>query len=110
MILQLLSKAGIPIVIGLASFTGGMITHARIQKPVEIPEYKCPPCNCPPAVSLQPFDVDKLKNQRGTFVYSPEIKGVTISGTDSAFFKAMIKEGVSEALNEMVKTKRVKVR
>jgi hypothetical protein len=103
-------KLAIPIIIALASFGAGMVTHARVQKPVQFPEYKCPACNCPAAVELQHFDVEKLKNNRGNFTYSPQISGVTISGTDSTFFREMIRQGVEEGFNNVVKAKKIKLR
>lgn len=53
----------------------------------------CPACNCPAAVSLQNFDLDKLNNKRGTFTYSPQLHDVrlVIESKDSLLLKSLLR-------------------
>lgn len=80
----------------IAFALGGLAatTAVKFGKPtVEIPPCpQCPVCNCPPAVSLQNFDMDKLNNKRGTFTYSPQLHNVRviIESKDSLLLKAIL--------------------
>lgn len=57
-----------------------------VKAPI-IPE--CPACNCPPAVSLNGFDVDKLNNKKGTFHLHNTISNVTVN-VDSLMLRQLI--------------------
>lgn len=95
----ILSKAGLPLLIGVGSFFGGMVFQGKVMKPnIEVPA--CPPCpqvTCnPPAVSVQPFEVEKMKNLRN-FTYQPSYSGsISVSGVDSAFVKRVIRETIQQ--------------
>jgi hypothetical protein len=65
-----------------------MLTAPEIVvKAPEIP--KCPDCNCPPSVSLNGFDVDKLNNKKGTFHLHNTISNVTVN-VDSLMLRQLI--------------------
>jgi hypothetical protein len=98
----LFSKIGLPLLIAGGGFFGGMMFQGKVMKPkIEIPA--CPPCpqvTCnPPAVSVQPFEVEKMKNLRN-FTYQPSYSGsISVAGVDSAFVKRAIREAIREELN-----------
>lgn len=99
-ILKLLSPVGkflIPAIIGIAIGGFGM---AKLQKPV-CPERRCPDCNCPePTVSVQPFDVDKIKGLR-EFNYAPQFTGsIQVAGVDSSSIRRMIDVSVDKAFQK----------
>lgn len=81
------------------AFGAGLFLGLRVQpKPPEIKIPACPACpslNCPPAVSLQNFDLEKLNNKRGNFTYSPNLHDVrvVIESKDSVFLKQLIQAG-----------------
>ena len=101
--IQLLSKLGLPVLVAVVSFIGGITFQAKyLDKPC--PSVKCPSipdCICnPPAVSIQPFDVNKIKNLKN-FSYSPNFSGsISVSGVDSGFVKKAIDESITRALNQ----------
>lgn len=82
----LIVSALIGLVIGGASSVA--VVRATREQPLP-----CPACNCPAAVSLQNFDLDKLNNKKGTFSYSPQLHGVTIKieSKDSVLLKQILK-------------------
>jgi hypothetical protein len=63
---MILTKFAVPAVIiaATAGFGGGMITSKKLEKPVTIPKYECPACNCPPQANS--IDFDKIKGFKGT--------------------------------------------
>jgi hypothetical protein len=73
-------------------------------EPVEIPA--CPACNCPePTVSVQPFEVEKIKGLK-SFEYSPSFTGsIAVSGVDSSSVKRYINQSVDAAFNKYVQSK-----
>jgi hypothetical protein len=102
----IISKFAIPIIIACLAFSGGMITMAKIQKPVEVPE--CPACNCPePTVSVQPFDVDKVKGVKN-FNYAPQFSGsISVAGLDSTAIRKMFETSINRAFdNYKIKKRR----
>lgn len=67
MIAALIPKLGIPVLCVVTGIAAGMGIMKKLEKPVVIPQYECPDCNCPPAQSV--IDIDKLKgfkNFKGT--------------------------------------------
>ena len=85
----------IGIISTLAGFGGGMITSKRLEKPVTIPEYKCPDCNCPANNSI---DFDKIKG-RGVKLQVNQHYHVEIDGDSLALER--IKLAVEEKLREL---------
>lgn len=71
------------------------VERATRAKPTVVNVPPCPACNCPPSVSLQNFDLDKLNNRKGNFTYSPQLSNVTvkIENKDSALVKAILRGG-----------------
>lgn len=102
----ILTKIGVPLLIAGGGFFGGMMFQGKVMKPnITVPA--CPPCpqvTCnPPAVSVQPFDVEKIKNLR-TFTYQPSYSGsISVAGVDSAFVKRAIREAVQEEFKKLKK-------
>lgn len=49
---------------------------------------------CPDAISLQPFDMDKLNNKKGNFTYSPQLSDITLElcGNDSLLIAKIAQE------------------
>ncbi len=101
----IITKFGLPIIVAFASFTGGMITMTKMQKPVSIPD--CPSCICPePTVSIQPFDVDKVKGVKN-FNYAPQFSGsISVAGVDSTALRKMIDGCLNRALDDYKVKKR----
>lgn len=101
------SKGLGPMLLIAAGVVGGVGLQQRVfNKSLPCPQ--CPPapaCVCPPqtAVSVQPFDVQKMKNIRA-FTYQPEYKGViSVAGVDSLTIKKYISDAVAKAFSEHVK-------
>jgi len=92
-----IAKWALVIVISAA---GGMAFHAKVLMP-EIPA--CPACNCPePTVSVQPFDVDKIKGVK-SFNYSPQFSGsISVAGVDSTALRKMIDRAIDQSLSKHV--------
>lgn len=95
----LLGKILIYAVVAVGSGFGGYILNDKVKKPVSIPA--CPDCNCPePTVSVQPFDVDKIKGLRA-FNYAPSFTGsIKVAGVDSASISRMIEHSVDKAFQK----------
>lgn len=64
MITTLLAKIGLPALVLSLGFGAGMITSKKLEKPVTIPKYECPSCNCPPQANT--IDFEKIKGFKGT--------------------------------------------
>lgn len=97
------TKLGIPLLIFALGGIGGMFLQHKVFAPkIEIPA--CPDCSCPePTVSVQPFDVEKIKGLR-EFNYSPQFTGsVSLNGVDSAAVKRFIDEAVMRAFDKHIK-------
>lgn len=91
---NLLGPAALLMVGALAGSFGTM----KLQKPVSVPSYECPDCNCPePSVSVQPFEVDKIKGLK-SFVYNPQFSGsIQVAGVDSTALRKMIDQSMEQA-------------
>lgn len=102
----ILAKAGLPLLIGLGGFFGGQVFQAKVLKPkINVETKVCPepaPCICnPPAVEVQSFDVNKIKNMR-SFTYSPQFQGsIQVAGVDSTALRRMIRESLQEELKRL---------
>lgn len=96
MITALLKKIIGPGALMLAGIVVGAFGTMKMQKPV--PKYECPDCNCPqPTVSVQPFDVDKIKGVK-SFAYSPQFSGsIQVAGVDSTALRKMIDNSMDHA-------------
>lgn len=62
--MTLIAKFALPAILFVAGFSAGMITSKKLEKPVTIPKYECPACNCPPQANT--IDFDKIKGFKGT--------------------------------------------
>lgn len=102
----LLTKTGLPIIAAIGIFAGGIFTQKKFLTR-ECPDCVPPACNCPaPSVSVQPFDVDKIKNLKA-FTYSPQFTGaISVAGVDSVAIKRYIEEAVMRAISQEGKKKR----
>lgn len=95
----------------LLFIAGGVVLGMGVQqrvlnpKPTPCPQCPLPPaCICPPQTSIQPFDVNKIKNLK-SFTYQPEYNGmITVAGVDSVAIKRYIGDAVVKAFSEHVKT------
>lgn len=96
MMTTILAKFGLPIVIAIAAFTGGMITNQKLQKPVVIPEYKCPSCHCEPCNGI---DFDKIK---GKYITLHNVQNVQMQGD------SLIIDKIQKALREELEDFKVK--
>lgn len=104
MISALLPKIGFPLLVAGGGFIGGLAFQAKVLQPK--PADPCPPppaCVCnPPAVSVQPFDVEKIKGLK-SFQYAPQFSGtITVAGVDSVFVKKAINDAVVESFEKFV--------
>lgn len=87
-------------VLAAACFGGGMFTMKQLTR--DCPQ--APPCICAacpePTVSVQPFDVEKIKNLR-SFTYSPNYSGsIQVAGVDSVSVRRWIERAIGEALSD----------
>lgn len=93
-----LSKWALYLLLIAVGVTIGMVAQQKLF-PVEIPQ--CPSCVCPePAVSLQPFDVDKIKGVK-SFNYSPQFSGsISVAGVDSTALRKMFDKSIDAAFEK----------
>jgi hypothetical protein len=86
MITTILTKFGLPALILSVGFGAGMVTSKKLEKPVKVPEYKCPDCNCPPAV--------ELNKKGGQFHLHNTLSNVTIKieAKDSVLIKQLLRQ------------------
>lgn len=104
---SIFSKGLAPVLLISAGVIGGVGLQQRVFSAKPLPCPQCPPapaCICPPqtSVSVQPFDVQKMKNIRA-FTYQPEYKGViSVAGIDSTAIKRYISDAVVKAFAEHV--------
>lgn len=99
----LLTKFGVPI---LALSIGAIAGIGIQQKMLNEKPAACPSCNCPPCpeptVSVQPFDVEKIKNLK-TFTYSPGFTGsISVAGVDSTSVRKYIENAVTKAFEKQI--------
>jgi hypothetical protein len=94
--LPILSKIGIPALFVAAGFSGGMITSKKLEKPVVIPEHKCPACNCEPCNGI---DFDKIK---GKYITLNNTQKVEMNGD------SLIVKRIQEALRQELEDFKVK--
>lgn len=96
MMTALLKKLLGPVALVLVGIVGGAFVTMKMQKPVTVPA--APDCICPePSVSVQPFDVDKIKGVK-SFVYQPQFSGsIQVAGVDSTALRKMIDKSMDEA-------------
>lgn len=94
----MIAKYLIPIV-AILSFGGGSFFGTKVLAPkpqkIEIPPCpKCPDLQCPPAVSLNSFDAEKLNNKKGNFHLHNNISNVQlkIEAKDSTMLKALLRQ------------------
>lgn len=84
----------IGIISSLVGFGGGMITSKKLEKPVQIPKYDCPACNCPANNSI---DFDKIKG-RGIKLEVNQHYQVEVNGDSLTLerFKLAVEEKLKE--------------
>jgi hypothetical protein len=95
----LLSKIALPLALFACGLVGGIFLQQRvISKDIE---FSCPDCRCPdPVVSVQPFDVEKMK-RIGSFNYSPQFSGsISVAGVDSTSLNKMINEAMDRSIKK----------
>jgi hypothetical protein len=107
MISALIGKfAPLLLVLCLGGVGGMFLQHKVFSDPVVVPECpSCPDCNCPnPTVSVQPFEVDKIKGLK-EFIYSPQYTGnIAVNGVDSSSVHKWITQSVMRAFEKHVVT------
>lgn len=94
-------KIVFPLVLGVVAGIG--LQQKVFDKKITFPEPKpCPACICPEAVSVQPFDVEKIKNLRN-FTYAPQFTGsVSVAGVDSMSIRRYIHESVTGTMEKVL--------
>lgn len=104
----LLTKIGTPALLAAGIFAGGMFTQKKFTR--DCPDCIPPACNCPqPTVSVQPFDVEKIKNLKA-FTYSPEFTGaISVAGVDSTAIRKYVEQAVEKAFERLDKKKKRKI-
>lgn len=100
----LLTKIGTPAILAAVVFAGGMFTQKKFTR--DCPDCIPPACNCPqPTVSVQPFDVEKIKNLK-QFTYQPAFTGsISVAGVDSTAIKRYIDNAITKSLSSDKKSK-----
>lgn len=108
----LLAKLGsfLPVVVVLLAGVLGGVSLDRLafrDPPVQCPQ--CPACHCPePAVSVQPFEMEKMKGVK-EFNYMPEFTGnISVAGVDSTMIKKYLDEAVRKYCLDLNNSKRKK--
>lgn len=104
MITAFIAKFAPFIIVLFVGGIGGIFLQQKLLSgpPVIVPECPaCPACNCPqPTVSVQPFDVDKIKGLK-EFNYSPQYTGnISVNGVDSAAVRKWIEQSVEKAFQK----------
>lgn len=100
------SKLLAPLLILLFGMGAGIGIQQKVFNPRHTPApLPCPDCNCPAqAVSVQPFEVEKIKNLKA-FTYSPAFTGsISVAGVDSTAIKRYIDQAVIKAFEAHVQT------
>jgi hypothetical protein len=106
MVGTLLSKLGLPLLVAGGGFMGGMMFQGKVLKPnIKVETVTCPeaaPCICnPPAVEVQSFDVNKIKNMR-SFTYAPQFQGsIQVAGVDSTALRNMIRQSIQQEFKKL---------
>lgn len=101
---MILTKFGTPILLVVIGAGLGTIFQMKsnINKLSKCPDCVCPRCPDPPTVSVQPFDVEKIKNLKA-FTYSPGFTGsISVAGVDSTSIKRYIDQAVLSAFEKHV--------
>ncbi len=96
----LLSKIALPLALFACGLVGGIFLQQRvISREINVPA--CPDCRCPdPVVSVQPFDVQKMK-RIGEFIYSPQFNGsISVAGVDSTALALMIEKAMDKSFSK----------
>lgn len=78
----------------MAGLVAGIAIQQMWLNPDPAPCPQCPSLNCPPAVSLNNFDAEKINNKKGNFHLHNNISNVQIiiePGKDSALFNQLLK-------------------
>ena len=94
---DMLTKYLIPLV-AIVGFAGGSLFGVKaLTKKCPPCEIKCPEipdCSCPPVVSLQTFDPEKLNNKKGNFHLHNTLSDVTIviEAKDSLLIKQLLRQ------------------
>src|SRR5688572_2942322 len=104
MISMILTKFGPPfLLVILGAGIGSFIqVKGNYKKLASCPDCVCPRCPDPPTVSVQPFDVEKIKNLKA-FTYSPGFTGsISVAGVDSTSIKRYIDAAVLNAFEKHV--------
>ncbi|MGL6121692.1 MAG: hypothetical protein ACRC1W_01385 [Shewanella sp.] len=93
-----------PLLILIFGVVGGIGIQQKVLNPEPHEIIPCPDCHCPePSVSIQPFEVDKIKNLKA-FTYSPAFTGsVHIAGVDSTALQRYVESAVMKAFEKHVK-------
>ena len=90
----MLTKYLLPLA-AIISFAGGSFFGVKVlTKKCPDCEVKCPDVICPPAVSLQTFDPEKLNNKKGNFHLHNTLSDVTIviEAKDSLLIKQLLRQ------------------
>lgn len=105
MLTWLSSKLLAPLLILSGGIVSGIAVQQKILNPKPVVDKKCPDCNCPAqAVSVQPFEVEKIKNLKA-FTYAPEFTGsISVAGVDSAAIRRYIDQAVMRAFESHVRS------
>jgi hypothetical protein len=77
----------------------GVVAGIGMQQKLFAPEIpQCPACICPePTVSVQPFDVDKIRGIK-EFNYAPQFSGsISVAGVDSTALRKMFDKSIEAA-------------
>jgi hypothetical protein len=96
MISTLLTKFWLPLAI-VAGFAGGSFFGSKVLDK-KCPDLKCPEipaCNCPAAVELNNFDLEKINNKKGgQFHLHNTLSNVTIKieAKDSVLIKQLLRQ------------------
>jgi hypothetical protein len=105
---MLQALAGKTLISAAISLLVGVVAGVGLQQKFFTREHQCPkpvPCPtvvCPEAVTIQPFDSEKIKNVR-SFTYAPQFTGtVSVAGVDSTSIRKFIDQSVMRAFEAHV--------
>jgi len=90
----------------MGGIMGGSVVQKKFLSDPPRPCPTCPACVCPESVSVQPFEMEKMKGVK-EFNYRPEFTGnISVAGVDSTMIKKYLDDAVRQYCLDLSQQKR----